>query len=207
MNSGLDYMTISIDGATQSVYEKFRKKGDLETVFKNIRNLIQTKNRMGKRTPMVSWQYLAFEHNEHEIDDAIKLGQEFGVDQLIVGSPFDVSGDDPNVRPSNQVGRVVVFNPEAGEGMLENWNPFQSDLQAASIEPSSSTPVGANASPRVLIQPRTPRAALPPHLPISLQEHRDGRQRPHRPLLRRSPARHGSGFRQRRIRQRRFQFR
>ncbi len=134
VNSGLDYMTISIDGANQSVYEKFRKKGDLETVFKNVRNLIQTKKRLGKRSPMISWQYLAFEHNEHEIDDAIKLGHEFGVDQLIVGSPFDVSFDDPNVRPSKQVGRVVVFNPEAGEGMLENWNPFPSELQAEAIE-------------------------------------------------------------------------
>jgi len=134
VNSGLDYMTISIDGATQSVYEKFRKKGDLETVFKNVRNLIQTKKRLGKRTPMVSWQFLAFEHNQHEIDDAIKLAQDFGVDQLMVGAPFDVSADDPDVRPSQQVARTVVFNHDAGEGMKENWNPFPSDLQAEVIE-------------------------------------------------------------------------
>jgi len=134
VNSGLDYMTISIDGATQSVYEKFRKKGDLETVFKNVRNLIQTKKRLGKRTPMVSWQFLAFEHNQHEIGDAIKLAQEFGVDQLMVGAPFDVSADDPNVLPSQQVARTVVFNHDAGEGMKENWNPFPSDLQAEAIE-------------------------------------------------------------------------
>jgi len=134
VNSGLDYMTISIDGATQSVYEKFRKKGDLETVFKNVRNLIQTKKRLGKRTPMVSWQFLAFEHNQHEIGDAIKLAQEFGVDQLMVGAPFDVSADDPNVLPSQQVARTVVFNDDAGEGMKENWNPFPSDLQAEAIE-------------------------------------------------------------------------
>jgi len=134
VNSGLDYMTISIDGATQSVYERFRKKGDLETVFKNVRNLIQTKKRLGKRTPMVSWQFLAFEHNQHEIGDAIKLAQEFGVDQLMVGAPFDVSADDPNVLPSQQVARTVVFNHDAGEGMKENWNPFPSDLQAAVIE-------------------------------------------------------------------------
>jgi len=134
VNSGLDYMTISIDGATQSVYEKFRKKGDLETVFKNVRNLIQTKKRLGKRTPMVSWQFLAFEHNQHEIDDAIKLAQEFGVDQLMVGAPFDVSFDDPNVVPSKQVARTVVLNHDAGEGMKENWNPFPSDLQAEAID-------------------------------------------------------------------------
>ncbi len=98
-------MTISIDGATQGVYEKFRKKGDLETVFKNVRNLIQTKKLLGKRTPMVSWQYLAFEHNEHEIDDAIKLAQEFGVDQLIVvGAPSTSAPTTPTSARPNKSG-------------------------------------------------------------------------------------------------------
>jgi hypothetical protein len=32
--SGLDFMTLSIDGATQAVYEKYRRKGDIETIFR-----------------------------------------------------------------------------------------------------------------------------------------------------------------------------
>ena len=207
VNSGLDYMTISIDGATQSVYEKFRKKGDIETVFKNVRNLIQTKKRLGKRTPMVSWQFLAFEHNQHEIDDAIKLAQEFGVDQLMVGAPFDVSFDDPNVRPSQQVARTVVFNPEAGEGMIENWNPVPFRSPSRGHRARIRSPVGANAFPKTLRPSPDPASRLPPYLPISLQKHRDGWPRPHRPLLRRPATRHGSGLRQRRIRHRRFQLR
>ena len=100
VNSGLDYMTVSIDGATQSVYEKYRRKGDIETVYKNVRSLTEAKKRLGKRTPTVSWQYLAFEHNEHEIDDAIKMARQLGVDQFIVATPFDVSWDAPEIRPS-----------------------------------------------------------------------------------------------------------
>ena len=30
VESGLDYMMVSIDGATQEVYERFRRKGDLD---------------------------------------------------------------------------------------------------------------------------------------------------------------------------------
>ena len=39
ITSGLDYITLSIDGATQSTYEKYRRKGDLEAVFRNVRSL------------------------------------------------------------------------------------------------------------------------------------------------------------------------
>lgn len=134
VNSGLDYMTVAIDGATQSVYEKFRRKGDIEAVFNNVRSLIQTKKKMGKRSPLVSWQYLAFEHNEHEIDDAIKMARSLDFDQFVVASPFDVSPDDPSIRVSKQPPRTVVFRPDGSQGMLENWNPFPAELQAEPIE-------------------------------------------------------------------------
>jgi hypothetical protein len=136
VNSGLDYMTISIDGATQSVYEKFRRKGDIETVFKNVRSLIQARKDLKRNTPIVSWQYLAFEHNEHEIDAAIKMAQQLEVDQFVQGSPFDVSADDPTVRPSKLAPRVISFDSDAGlcDRMSQNWNPFPAELQAQIIE-------------------------------------------------------------------------
>lgn len=134
VNSGLDYMTVSIDGATQGTYEKYRRKGDIETVFKNVRSLTQAKKRLGKRTPTVSWQFLAFEHNEHEIDDAIKMTQQLEVDQLMICPPFDVSWDAPDVRPSKQAARTVQFHSGLGEETIENWNPFPSELQSEAIE-------------------------------------------------------------------------
>ena len=134
VNSGLDYMTVAIDGATQHVYEKFRRKGDIETVFNNVRSLIQTKRKLRKRTPLVSWQYLAFEHNEHEIEDAVKMARSLGVDQFVVATPFDVSPDDPHIHASKQTPRTVVFSPHIARGMAENWNPFPAELQTEAIE-------------------------------------------------------------------------
>jgi MoaA/NifB/PqqE/SkfB family radical SAM enzyme len=134
VNSGLDYMTLSIDGATQDTYEKFRRKGDIEIVFQNVRSLMETRARMGKRTPVVSWQYLAFEHNEHEIDDAIMMAQQLKVDLFIVAAPYDVSVDDPNIRPSEHERRVILFQSDFGEVVVKNWNPFPADIAAEPIE-------------------------------------------------------------------------
>ena len=131
VNSGLDYMTVSIDGATQTTYEKYRRKGDIETVYRNVRSLIEAKKRLGRRTPTVSWQYLAFQHNEHEIDDAIKMAQQLEIDQFIVAPPFDVSWDAPDVRPSKVQPRTVHFR---SDWIDDNWNPFPSELQAEAIE-------------------------------------------------------------------------
>jgi pyruvate-formate lyase-activating enzyme len=58
--SGLDFMVLSIDGATQPVYERFRRNGNLELVFDNVRKLVDAKRRLGKRTPVLSWNFLAF---------------------------------------------------------------------------------------------------------------------------------------------------
>ena len=89
---------------------------------------------MGSRTPIVSWRYLAFEHNEHEIDDAIAMAQQLGVDEFVLATPFDVSWDDPNIRPSRREGRVIEFCSDHGIRMTENWNPFPSDIDAERIE-------------------------------------------------------------------------
>jgi pyruvate-formate lyase-activating enzyme len=98
IESGLDYMVLSIDGASQAVYERFRKKGSLELVCDNIRKLLAARQRLGKRTPVISWQFLAFRHNWQEIPLALHLARELGVDEFRLAAPFDVSWDDPEIQ-------------------------------------------------------------------------------------------------------------
>jgi hypothetical protein len=38
--SGLDLAILSIDGTTQDIYEKYRRKGDLGFVFENVKKLV-----------------------------------------------------------------------------------------------------------------------------------------------------------------------
>ena len=48
---------------------------------------------------MLSWNFLAFEHNAHEIPLAARMARKLGVNRFRVVNPFDVSWDDPNIRP------------------------------------------------------------------------------------------------------------
>jgi MoaA/NifB/PqqE/SkfB family radical SAM enzyme len=133
-SSGLDFMTVSLDGATQSVYETFRKKGDLDLAFANIRALVEAKRKLGKRRPLISWQFLAFEHNAHEIEPAIQIARTLGVDQFTVATPFDVSWDDPAVRPADVSPVTHAFHKDTDQTLADNWNPFSGESAAPAID-------------------------------------------------------------------------
>lgn len=93
-----DHIILSIDGITQETYGRFRKRGNLELVLENVRAMVQAKQRLGLNRPILVWRFFPFEHNVHEVDDALALAESMGVDEMIIGNPFDVSADDPDVR-------------------------------------------------------------------------------------------------------------
>ncbi|KHE93323.1 MAG: radical SAM protein [Candidatus Scalindua rubra] len=68
--SGLDYLIVSIDGATQDVYSRYRVGGKLELVMENLHYIKDYKQRNKLQTPIVEWQYLIFDHNKHEVEAA-----------------------------------------------------------------------------------------------------------------------------------------
>jgi len=133
VESGLDFMVISIDGATQPVYEQFRRNGNLELVFGNIRKLVDSRRRLNKRTPVLSWNFLAFEHNAHEIPLAARKARELGVDRFRVVNPFDVRWDDPQIRPAVVKPGLRRLDRLSIASRPENWNPFPNSLETAVI--------------------------------------------------------------------------
>jgi len=131
VESGLDFMVISIDGATQAVYQQFRRNGDLELALSNIRKLVDAKRRLGKRTPVLSWNFLAFEHNAHEIPQAERMARQLGVNLFRIVNPFDVGWDDPEIQPAAIQGGVRRLHSFTIAGDVENWNPFPGELAPA----------------------------------------------------------------------------
>src|SRR5262249_19248598 len=87
ISSGLDYVTVSLDGVTQESYEQYRVRGDLAEGFDNLRRLVAAKKALNSKTPFVEWQFIVFKHNEHEMAAARKLAAEIGVDLLRFVSP------------------------------------------------------------------------------------------------------------------------
>lgn len=63
----VEYLNLSIDGATQETYEKYRVREDLKKVFRNIERLNYYKAQYHSEFPKLSWQFVIFGHNEHEL--------------------------------------------------------------------------------------------------------------------------------------------
>src|SRR5260370_429821 len=133
VESGLDFIVLSIDGATQPAYERFRKNGNLELVYTNIRKLVHAKRALGRHKPVIEWQFLAFEHNAHEIPMPIGIPRRLVVNQCAVRPPLDVSCDDPTIRPAEIEPVVKIFDWNSEDAMIKNWNPFPAALEARTI--------------------------------------------------------------------------
>lgn len=63
----VEYLNISIDGASQETYSIYRRGGDLNKVLGNIQRLNYYKRIYCSEFPKLSWQFVIFGHNEHEI--------------------------------------------------------------------------------------------------------------------------------------------
>jgi MoaA/NifB/PqqE/SkfB family radical SAM enzyme len=136
VESGLDFMGLSIDGATQSVYQRFRRNGDLQLVFENLRKLVEAKRKLGKRYPVLAWNFLAFEHNAHEIALAAGMARQLGVNLFNVVRPFDVSWDDAGIRPAAlEAGAFGVRRLDrlSTTKQSTNWNPFPDSVDGSAI--------------------------------------------------------------------------
>ncbi len=86
IESGLDELIISLDGTTQEIYEKYRKNGDFDKVISGIRTLVESKKSNKSNTPFIALQFLAFKHNQHQINDFKMLAKKLGVDKAEIKS-------------------------------------------------------------------------------------------------------------------------
>jgi len=77
--SGLDKLIVSVDGATQEVYEKYRVGGDIEKVFTNMKRLMEAKKRHNSKVNVI-WNFLVMKQNEHQMDMAKKRAKKIGVE-------------------------------------------------------------------------------------------------------------------------------
>jgi len=92
MAAGFDAMRLSIDGATQENYEKYRVGGSLDLALGNLRRMAEAKRRLGLSAPELGWQFLIWPWNEHEVDAARTLANENGADSFraFPGHPWKV---------------------------------------------------------------------------------------------------------------------
>jgi len=93
----LDYMFISLDGATNESVNKYQVGGDFEITYNNIKEFVKFRNARKQQKPVIEWKYVVFKWNdsESEIEKAIELAKQAEVDVISfwlgTGTPDQVS--------------------------------------------------------------------------------------------------------------------
>ncbi len=82
VESGLDRLIISIDGATQDTYEKYRVGGSLYKVLEGASNMVKWKRALNRNRPFLIFQFLVVKPNEHEVAAMQDMARQVGVDAL-----------------------------------------------------------------------------------------------------------------------------
>jgi hypothetical protein len=72
-------ISVSIDGATNETYRKYRINGDLNRVIDNIEKINKYKIKYKSEYPKLFWQFIIFGHNEKEIPEARKKAKSLGM--------------------------------------------------------------------------------------------------------------------------------
>lgn len=146
VDSGLDVVIVSVDGASPETYAKYRVGGDYDAVLRNIKGLVAARAARGSSTPRIDWQFLVFRHNEHEIKIAEAVARFVGADRF-GASPAAIP--DPDWMPVGE-GRSLYPAPKP-DGTNDLLRPEDLERTRAAgtplcVWPWLGTVVNANGS-------------------------------------------------------------
>lgn len=82
VKSRLDSLLVSLDGASEESYSKYRVGGNFELVLRNVRAIADAKQKYGFKRPKITWKFVIFDHNKHELDIVRKRHKEYGFDDF-----------------------------------------------------------------------------------------------------------------------------
>jgi radical SAM protein with 4Fe4S-binding SPASM domain len=127
VRSGLSQLTVSLDGASQESFVRYRVGGDYQTVFSNLARVAEIKRKLGRKKPRIIWKFVVNRFNEDEVRQARARARSLGVEFLI--EPISLGDDLIGVQiadslrerermwlPQNQ----QYVHPSYRNGALEN---------------------------------------------------------------------------------------
>ena len=82
IESGLDRLIVSLDGPDSESYSQYRVNGDFEKVVAGIKCLVETREKMNTRHPLVVVQQLVNKTNENRLKETFALVKSTGADVL-----------------------------------------------------------------------------------------------------------------------------
>ncbi|WP_448623647.1 radical SAM protein [Geodermatophilus sp. URMC 64] len=93
---GLDWLHVSLDGATAATHESIRSGADFARTTRNLRGLVEARRTAGSAKPWVRVVFVAMRRNVRELPLLVRRLGEWGVDELHVqGLSHDFADTDP----------------------------------------------------------------------------------------------------------------
>ena len=151
VQSGIDEVTFSIDGASQDTYARYRQRGRFDLAIANLRAMADEKSQSGRDVPQLNWRYILFKWNDHdeEMSRARQMAADIGVDRLcweLTDHPEDSfsrrfvagSADLDRIRHEiwdhNNLGNAIAGATPRARIDLRQWIPGQ-PLRGRAAEP------------------------------------------------------------------------
>jgi MoaA/NifB/PqqE/SkfB family radical SAM enzyme len=82
--SGLDALSVSIDGATAATYEKIRRRARFARVLENLEALLDARARLASARPRLAVVTVVMRQNLAEVPDLVRLAHRLGIPELFV---------------------------------------------------------------------------------------------------------------------------
>lgn len=107
----LDWLSVSVDGATKETFESIRIGAIFEEVIENIKSVVNLRKRMNAKKPKIFFSSVICEQNIHEIPEIIKLAHDLQIDGINFMKQA-ISGESYPEKP--------LLNPSLLKDMLNN---------------------------------------------------------------------------------------
>ena len=117
----VQFITVSIDGATNETYQKYRVGGDLERVIANIKKLNEYKKAHKSKYPRLRWQFIVFGHNVHELRAAQDMAKSLGMD--FYAKPNSTTNSTTSYSPIDESSAALV-KKETGTDIDARTRPW-----------------------------------------------------------------------------------
>ena len=113
VDSGLDMLWVSIDGATPDIYADVRLGAELPQIITNLRRLVKMRTGGHFPKPDLGFAFVAMQRNINDLPKIIRLGISLGVKHFSVSNVQPTTADLQSDRLYTQTMRSIAYLPSS----------------------------------------------------------------------------------------------
>jgi radical SAM protein with 4Fe4S-binding SPASM domain len=124
IDSGLDSLYISMDGASEDTVKKIRRGASFAAVKDNVEGLTSLRNDRGLKTPRVMMNFVLMESNLNEVEEYIRVFGKLNVDSISLSHLYDSTTE-----------TFQTLTDQGLENIFENARRIARDFDVSLITP------------------------------------------------------------------------